>query len=71
VGKLIKGRKRHVVTDTIGLLVGLAVHGADVQDRPSQRCGHRPAGQWMEAPGLLKSIAIAYRLPRHIFAPSR
>ena len=32
-GKRIKGRKRHIVTDTIGLLVGRAVHGADVQDR--------------------------------------
>src|SRR5512134_4078363 len=31
--KKIKGRKRHVVTDTSGLLVGVAVHPADVQDR--------------------------------------
>jgi len=54
-GKRIKGRKRHIVTDTIGLLVGLAVHGADVQDRDG-------------APDLLKSIAIAYPLLRHIFA---
>ena len=32
-GKKIKGRKRHVVTDTEGHLVGLVVHEADVQDR--------------------------------------
>lgn len=32
-GKKIKGRKRHIVTDTIGLLVGAAIHPADVQDR--------------------------------------
>ena len=32
-GKKVKGRKRHIVTDTTGLLVGAAVHGADVQDR--------------------------------------
>ena len=32
-GKKVKGRKRHIVTDTLGLLIGLAVHGADVQDR--------------------------------------
>src|SRR5207248_3143668 len=28
-----KGRKRHIVTDTSGLLVGAEVHPADVQDR--------------------------------------
>src|SRR5438067_385300 len=28
-----KGRKRHIVTDTGGLLVGAEVHPADVQDR--------------------------------------
>jgi hypothetical protein len=31
--KKIKGRKRHVVTDTSGLLVGVVVHPADMQDR--------------------------------------
>jgi hypothetical protein len=29
----IKARKRHVVTDTAGLLVGAVVHPADIQDR--------------------------------------
>ena len=54
-GKKIKGRKRHIVTDTIGLLVGAIVHPADVQDRDG-------------APLLLASIR--HRLPwlRHIFA---
>jgi putative transposase len=32
-GKKVKGRKRHIITDTSGLLVGAAVHPADVQDR--------------------------------------
>jgi hypothetical protein len=32
-GKKIKGRKRHIVTDTQGNLVGLVVNEADVQDR--------------------------------------
>ena len=32
-GKNVKGRKRHIITDTSGLLVGAEVHGADVQDR--------------------------------------
>lgn len=54
-GKRIKGRKRHIVTDTIGLLVGLAVHGADIQDRDG-------------APDLLKSISTTYPLLRHVFA---
>lgn len=54
-GKRIKGRKRHIVTDTVGLLVGLAVHGANIQDRDG-------------APDLLKSISTAYPLLRHIFA---
>jgi transposase len=32
-GKKIKGRKRHILTDTLGLLVGAVVHTADIQDR--------------------------------------
>jgi hypothetical protein len=32
-GKRIKGRKRHVVTDTNGLLLGAVVTPASVQDR--------------------------------------
>lgn len=32
-GKKVKGRKRHIVVDTIGLMVGLVVHGAGLQDR--------------------------------------
>ncbi len=29
----MKGRKRHILVDTDGLLLGVVVHGADVQDR--------------------------------------
>ena len=54
-GKRIKGRKRHIVTDTLGLLIGLLVHGADIQDRDG-------------APGLLKSIRHAFPRLRHVFA---
>ena len=32
-GKKINGRKRHTVVDTTGMLFGLVVHAADVQDR--------------------------------------
>lgn len=29
----MKGRKRHVLVDTLGLILAVVVHGADVQDR--------------------------------------
>jgi hypothetical protein len=32
-GKKIKGRKRHILTDTRGFLIFILVHAADVQDR--------------------------------------
>ncbi len=32
-GKKIKGIKRHVVVDVLGLLIGVIVHSADLQDR--------------------------------------
>ena len=54
-GKRIKGRKRHIVTDTIGLLVGLEVHSAGIQDRDG-------------APDLLAAVAERYPMLRHIFA---
>ena len=54
-GKKIKGRKRHIVTDTLGLLVFVLVHGADVQDRDG-------------APDLLKAIRFRFPWLRHIFA---
>lgn len=32
-GKKVKGRKRHIVVDTIGMLMMVVVHTADIQDR--------------------------------------
>jgi transposase len=32
-GKRIKGKKRHLLVDTQGLLMGVIVHAADIQDR--------------------------------------
>jgi putative transposase len=29
----VKGRKRHIVVDTLGLIMSCAVHSADIQDR--------------------------------------
>jgi transposase len=45
-GKKIKGRKRHILTDTSGLLVTAIVHRADIQDRdgaiPVLRSAQKP-----------------------------
>jgi putative transposase len=54
-GKRIKGRKRHIVVDTLGLMVGLVVHGAGVQDRDG-------------APAVLASIRRSWPWLRHVFA---
>lgn len=54
-GKKIKGRKRHILTDTMGLMVGAIVHTADIQDRDG-------------APPLLASIRSALPWLRHVFA---
>jgi putative transposase len=32
-GKKVQGRKRHVVTDTLGFIMAVVVHSADIQDR--------------------------------------
>ena len=54
-GKKVKGRKRHILTDTSGLLVGAIVHEASVQDRDG-------------AAVLLASMGRAYPWLRHVFA---
>ena len=54
-GKKVKGRKRHILTDTIGLPVGTIVHTADVQDRDG-------------APDLLASVCNGFPWLRHVFA---
>lgn len=54
-GKKIKGRKRHILTDTCGFLIFILVHAAHIQDRDG-------------AVDVLK--AVRYRFPwlRYIFA---
>ena len=37
-GKRVEGRKRHIVIDTLGNLVGMVVHPADIQDRDGAPC---------------------------------
>jgi transposase len=55
VGKRIKGRKRHAVTDTLDYLIDLIIHMADKQDRDG-------------APIVLKSPRRRWPWLRHIFA---
>lgn len=54
-GKKIKGRKRHIITDTIGFLIGFVIHSADIQDRDG-------------APIVLNSIRKSHPWLRHVFA---
>jgi transposase len=55
VAKKVKGRKRHIVTDTTGLMVGAAIHPADVQDRDG-------------APLVIEPIHDLFPWLRHLFA---
>jgi transposase len=43
-GKKVKGRKRHVLTDTNGLLVAAVVHEGDIQDRDGAPLFWPPSG---------------------------
>ncbi len=54
-GKKINGRKRHIITDTVGHLVAAKVHAADIQDRDG-------------APNLLASIRFLFPWLRNVFA---
>ena len=56
-GKKVKGRKRHIVTDTSGLLVGAVVHEADIQDRDG-------------AALVAAAIRSSHPWLRHLFADS-
>ena len=37
----MKGRKRHIVVDTTGLLLAVVVHAADIQDRDGAKLALR------------------------------
>ena len=54
-GKKVKGRKRHIATDTEGHLLGVQVHAADIQDRDG-------------AVGVIASLRRLYPWLRHLFA---
>lgn len=46
----MNGRKRHILVDTMGLLLAIVVHPADVQDRDGARTLLSKARGWL--PGL-------------------
>jgi putative transposase len=56
-GKNVKGRKRHIVVDTLGLLLAVVVHCAGIQDRDGAKpvfeklCGAYPRLQLIWADG--------------------
>ena len=53
--KLVNGRKRHILTNTGGLLVTALVHAASTQDRDG-------------APAVFASTRYAFLWLRHVFA---
>jgi transposase len=57
VGKKIYGRKRHLLVDTLGLLLAVKVHSAGLVDRHG-------------APLLLQNLARRFPRLRHLFADS-
>ena len=54
-GKKVKGRKRHILTDTGGLLIAARVHAADIQDRDG-------------APTVFSGIRDGFPRLRHVFS---
>ena len=54
-GKKVKGRKRHIMTDTLGLMLFVVVHSAGIQDRDG-------------APDVFKAIRHRFPWLRHVFA---
>ena len=56
-GKKIKGRKRHIVTDTQGHMLTGVVHEANIQDRDG-------------APGVISLACASFSRIKHIFADS-
>src|SRR5260370_2040485 len=62
-GKKVTGRKRHILVDTLGLLLNVVVHRGDVQDRDGIRRLVRDAGRRFPSIATLFADA-AYQGPR-------
>jgi transposase len=62
-GKKVTGRKRHILVDTLGLLLNVVVHRASVQDRDGTRRLLRDAAR--RFPSIIKIFADAgYQGPK-------
>ena len=62
-GKKVTGRKRHILVDTLGLLLNVVVHRASVQDRDGTRRLLRDAAR--RFPSIIKIFADAgYQRPK-------
>ncbi len=55
-GQKINGRKRHILTDTNGLLVGAVVHPANIQSLPRRRPGTVTALRWCWPPLAISTL---------------
>jgi transposase len=67
-GKKVTGRKRHLLVDTLGLLLSIAVHPADIQDRDGAALVLNEATRAMW-PFIVKIFADAsYQGPRAALA---
>ena len=42
----MKGRKRHILVDTLGLILTVIVHSADIQDRDGAKLVLKGMGKW-------------------------
>lgn len=56
-GKKIRGRKRHVAVDTLGLVLAVVVHGAQIQDQEG-------------AKAVFQKLSESYRRLKVVFADS-
>src|ERR1700681_3759517 len=74
-GKKIKGRKRHILVDTLGLLLNVVVHPADVQDRDGARLvldrRTRPSSSASSPMPAIRDHAPRKRLPAPVVGCSR
>ena len=61
-GKKIKGRKRHILVDTLGFLVGLLVHPADIQSLPpglTRETATAPPACWRRSAASIHGCATS------------
>lgn len=74
-GKCIKGRKRHVLADTVGLVLFAMALTADIQDRDGakllfekvKKCFPPTIRDWFQQP--IEQPRVNFRAPRRVFRP--